>query len=411
MATTAIDYKRTHFEKPDLTQIRGQPSFETLSQLIRELKANAQCVHTNLGGGNLGHLGLVLTDAQYALISTALFVRPTHPGPLLIVAGTTGPMSTVLKEQHKETLRSFHEVHNVEKSLKQQIVAALEPQFFKAIRNRTTQTITRTIPETIEFLMEQYGNITPNDYIERESQVKSMIYDIDTPIDTVFDEVEDFVEFATHAKVTTTQAMTVTIGYVILWKTGKLNDGIKEWDRKPAVQQTWINFKDHFRAAHKAELSLNHKSVSDTVFQQHANMIREAVQDGIMEIMANNPPPDEEKADDIIQHQANNAASNPTLAALTLQMQQMQTLLTTLASQHQGGGGRGGRGGRSGRGGRGSGRNNGYRERRNISSYCWSHGACAHTSSECTNQRPGHQTTATFKNKMGGSTWYCPTAS
>ena len=184
MTTTAINYKRTYFEEPNLTQIQGQPSYETLSQLIRELKANVQCVHTNLGGGNfLGHLGLVLSDAQYALVSTATFVWPVHPGPLVIAAGTTCPMSTVLKEQHKEALRSFHEVHNVEKSLKQQIVAALEPQYLKAIWNRTTQTITRTIPETIEFLMEQYGNIAPKDYIERESQVKSMIYDIDTPID------------------------------------------------------------------------------------------------------------------------------------------------------------------------------------------------------------------------------------
>jgi hypothetical protein len=36
--------------------------------------------------------------------------------------------------------------------------------------------------------------------------------------------------------------------------------------------------------------------------------------------------------------------------------------------------------------------------------YCWTHGACAHSSTECNNQLPGHATTATFHNMQGGST-------
>jgi hypothetical protein len=39
--------------------------------------------------------------------------------------------------------------------------------------------------------------------------------------------------------------------------------------------------------------------------------------------------------------------------------------------------------------------------------YCWSHGACAHPSSECNHQSPGHQTGATFANMQGGSTTNC----
>ena len=36
--------------------------------------------------------------------------------------------------------------------------------------------------------------------------------------------------------------------------------------------------------------------------------------------------------------------------------------------------------------------------------YCWSHGACAHSSSECNSPHDGHQSTATFQNMQGGST-------
>ena len=95
--TISTDYKHTHFEKPNLTQIRGQPTFETLSQLLREFKTNAQYVHINLVGGMFGHLGLVLSDAQYLHLSPTAFLCPTHPVPLTINIGTTVPMATTLK--------------------------------------------------------------------------------------------------------------------------------------------------------------------------------------------------------------------------------------------------------------------------------------------------------------------------
>jgi len=48
-----------------------------------------------------------------------------------------------------------------------------------------------------------------------------------------------------------------------------------------------------------------------------------------------------------------------------------------------------------------------YRPRRNTSKYCWSHGACAHDSSECPAKKSGHIDSPTFENKRGGSTAYC----
>ena len=73
-----INYKDTLFEQTNLTPTRGEPTFETLHKLCKEIKANTNSVYSNLGGGAHVHLGLVLTDAHYALISPTLFVYPTH---------------------------------------------------------------------------------------------------------------------------------------------------------------------------------------------------------------------------------------------------------------------------------------------------------------------------------------------
>ena len=64
-----------------------------------------------------------------------------------------------------------------------------------------------------------------------------------------------------------------------------------------------------------------------------------------------------------------------------------------------------GRGSYHGRG-RNTGRSN-FRQR-NLSEYCWTHGACGHRGHNCMGKLPNHQDTASFQNKMGGNTNNCP---
>ena len=45
------NYKETHFEYTELTKIRGQPTYEAIEQMHKELKANAQSVFQDLVGG------------------------------------------------------------------------------------------------------------------------------------------------------------------------------------------------------------------------------------------------------------------------------------------------------------------------------------------------------------------------
>ena len=49
------------------------------------------------------------------------------------------------------------------------------------------------------------------------------------------------------------------------------------------------------------------------------------------------------------------------------------------------------------------------RNRRNgrRNKYCWTHGACNHSSDKCENKAQGHQDAATFRNRMGGNNRGC----
>lgn len=60
MVSSAINYKDIYFERKDLKRIHKEPTFETLHDLEKDLKANAQSVPSTLDGGRFGHLGLIL---------------------------------------------------------------------------------------------------------------------------------------------------------------------------------------------------------------------------------------------------------------------------------------------------------------------------------------------------------------
>ena len=78
-----------------------------------DIKANIKSVYSNIGGGSYGHHRLVLTGAQYALISNAPFAYPSHPGPLIVLDGTTAHINLNILITHIKAVSLFHEVMGV----------------------------------------------------------------------------------------------------------------------------------------------------------------------------------------------------------------------------------------------------------------------------------------------------------
>ena len=96
--TYTVNYSDTHFERANLTSIRGEPTFETIHKLWNEIKAKAHSVYSHLGSETHGHLGLFLTAAHYADVSYSVFSRPAHPGPLVIPPAATSVQTSTIWE-------------------------------------------------------------------------------------------------------------------------------------------------------------------------------------------------------------------------------------------------------------------------------------------------------------------------
>ena len=414
-----IDYRSIYFAFPNLDPINGEPDADILIKLKNQLKANASSVPSNLGGGNHGHLGLVVTPQTYAMVSNVPFDQPVHPGTLVIPAGTTGPMATVLREQHIENVRLFREVVGVEKALKQQILKAIEQDWLLAITDRHTQSLSGTVAQILEFLFETYGLVSTAMLENKEEALKGLDYHPRQPVDLVFNTIEDLVEYAEMANTPFSQAQIITKAYSKFNKTGLLSVAINEWNRKPAIQKTWIGLKTHFRQARKELKETSGDTIGSSQLNETANLVQEvveAVQQALLPADGASDP-----TTDILQQVVNSASATTTtqqqllqqIANLQQTVTQMQFQLNANQPDQNGGGGRGGGGrggGYPGRG-RGAGRGAGrglLRYPRKYNLYCWTHGGCGHLGPACRDKQQGHQDAATFVSKMAGSIANCP---
>ena len=100
MTSTVIDYTTVQFELPVIEKIHGESSYESLKNLKKQLKTNALSLSSDLGGGEHGHLGLVLTPEEYPFFVDE-YELPAQPGSLNIPDNTPHIAALTMRYNHK----------------------------------------------------------------------------------------------------------------------------------------------------------------------------------------------------------------------------------------------------------------------------------------------------------------------
>ena len=419
MSSSLPSVKDTYFQHKLLTRIHGKPIYETLQSLATEIKANAASVPSTLGGGQYGHLGLILSVDRYAtLANTIPWVSPPNPGPFAPPANGTGPQLEAAKDVWRELKLSFDLCQATEKALIAQIVESIDPIYLRALLNRVTGQYSTDVRAILLHLFTTHGKITPHQVKAKEMVTLNMHYDISLPVDTVFNAIDDLVDLAEHALSPMSMQQMIDLAYVIFARQPILQQDLRLWNRRPPIVRTWAHMLQHFR---DAQTDLSYLPTAGDVFHQQpfhqANAVAEMADLVAQRLLETMPPHDTPPPATVHPTDTANAAFQQrdlTLAAreaaLLSQMTEMMSMMRTGAAasssvSHQ-------RdtcqsGGRSNRSNARSGRRGSRRSTPAPRSYCWSHGACAHSSSQCNTQLPGHQSSATFTNMQGGSTSNC----
>jgi hypothetical protein len=110
------------FPNPILRKIDHQPTFKDIQVTTRLLNANAISIPSMIGGGSHGHLGIIMTQVEYATISESPWVEPYNPNAVPIIPpGTTAVDAALIARINAECRRIYMNRINVDQALEKLI--------------------------------------------------------------------------------------------------------------------------------------------------------------------------------------------------------------------------------------------------------------------------------------------------
>jgi hypothetical protein len=241
------------FPNPVLPKIDNEPTFEDIQVTTSLLNANAISVPSMVVGGAHGHLGIIMTQVEYAAISAYPWVEPyNHNDIPIIPPGTNAVYAAQLARMHAECRRIYTNIINADQALKRLILEAYDNMYTSQLEDSLLQYENRSALEILMHLKQTYGFINPTQLAENYNKMMAPI-NFQDPIETIFKQIEDGVQYSNAGMQPYIEAQYVNIAFLLIFNTCATPDGCRDWQRHTPVNQTWADFRREFARSQREQ--------------------------------------------------------------------------------------------------------------------------------------------------------------
>jgi hypothetical protein len=237
---------------PTLTPIIGTPNAKVLIKMMKEVYNNAQSVYSARGGGVYGHLALVMSAANYAVLpNTQPYQVPVHPGNAPVHApNATQHQIAETNRQYQQDIQD-HATHvAVINTIKKQLLAAIEPRFVEILEDDVLGFMHVMPLKILNHLQTEYGTITRDD-VELNRMSLEATWNPDGPIEDIWTRIAHARNYAERAEQPLTDDAIITLTLQTFQQTGVFSNAIDKWNELADDAQTFEMFKTHFNRATK----------------------------------------------------------------------------------------------------------------------------------------------------------------
>jgi hypothetical protein len=169
MKYSTVEDVLASFPHPILPSVEGEPDCQTIHATRKFLQANSRAIDTHLGGGTLGHLGLIVSDAAYSNIDPTTAKAPTFwvssnaPGRAPVTTDGTAAKLSAARHVWEEDVQTYRTCTSIQQALKKQIIGVFEPMYLEILNDNMVGYTNISERDMLENLFETYGNITAVD--------------------------------------------------------------------------------------------------------------------------------------------------------------------------------------------------------------------------------------------------------
>jgi hypothetical protein len=256
------------FPHPILPTVQGETDCQTIHAIRKLMQANSRAIDTHLGGGTLGHLGLVVSDASYDnMISPAidagptLWVSPTAPGRAPGNADGTTAQISAARHIWEEGVQTYRAYTSVQQALKKQIITVFEPIYLDILNDDMVSFTNIPARTMLDHLFTTYGNITAVD-LEKNFEHMRRSWDPQQTVESLFNKIQDCADYSEAGGVFIGHPQQINVGYANIFATGHFMSACRRWNEKLLAEKTWTQFKAHFSAAHRQHKQMQGESAA-----------------------------------------------------------------------------------------------------------------------------------------------------
>jgi hypothetical protein len=255
------------FPHPLLPTVQGEPDYQTIHATRRFLQANLRAIETHLGGGTLGHFGLIISDASYAMIAPATadeptrWITPQSPGRAPSATDGTAAQISATRHNWEEDVQTYRTCTSVQQALKKQIISVFEPMYLDILNGNMVGYASISARYMVDHLFEAYSNITAVD-LEINFEHMRRTWDPHQPVETLFKQIQDCADYSEAGGVLIGHPEQINVGYAKTFATGHFIKACRRWNEKPTAEKTWAQFKSYFAAAHRQHKQMQGESAA-----------------------------------------------------------------------------------------------------------------------------------------------------
>jgi hypothetical protein len=197
MKYSTVEDVMASFPNPVLPTVQGEPDYQTIHATRQFLQANSRAIDTHLGGGTLGHLGLIISDASYAMIAPTtndeptLWITPQAPGREPATTDGTAAQISAARHIWEEDVQTYWTCTSVQQALEKQIISVFEPMYLDILNDN----MVGYAKDMLGHLFETYGNITAGD-LEINFEHMRRAWDPQHPVETLFKQIQDCADYS-----------------------------------------------------------------------------------------------------------------------------------------------------------------------------------------------------------------------
>jgi hypothetical protein len=183
-----------------LPTVQGEPDYQTIHVTRKFLQANSRAIDTHLGGGTLGHLGLIISDAAYAMIAPTTVAGPTlwtsPHAPGRAPANMDGTAAQISAARHiwEEDVQTYRTFTSVQPALKKQIISVFESMYLDILNDNMVGYANISARDMLDHLFETYGNIAAVD-LEINFEHMRRAWDPQQPVESFFKQIQDCADY------------------------------------------------------------------------------------------------------------------------------------------------------------------------------------------------------------------------